>query len=57
MSQTAPRAVLEYLDPATVVLDDNVRTEVPLDPDFIASIKEVGVLEPPVAHRLGPSFR
>jgi ParB family chromosome partitioning protein len=43
--------VLEMLDPATLTIDINVRKDASLKPEFIASIKELGVLEPVIAHR------
>ncbi|MEW1857485.1 ParB/RepB/Spo0J family partition protein [Pseudarthrobacter oxydans] len=42
---------LEMLDPATLTVDNNVRKDAALTPDFIASIKEHGVMEPVIAHR------
>jgi len=42
---------LEFLDPNTLVLDTNVRTEANLTKDFLASIAEHGVLEPVGATR------
>ncbi|SDL40688.1 ParB/RepB/Spo0J family partition protein [Arthrobacter sp. ok362] len=39
------------LDPATLTVDINVRKDAALTPDFIASIKEHGVMEPVIAHR------
>jgi ParB family transcriptional regulator, chromosome partitioning protein len=46
---TAP--TLEMLDPGTLTIDTNVRKDADLKADFIASIKELGVLEPVIAHR------
>ncbi|UKA68988.1 ParB/RepB/Spo0J family partition protein (plasmid) [Arthrobacter sp. FW306-05-C] len=43
--------MLEMLDPATLTVDINVRKDAALTPDFIASIKEHGVMEPVIAHR------
>jgi ParB family transcriptional regulator, chromosome partitioning protein len=43
--------VLEMLDPATLTIDINVRKDASLKAEFIASIKELGVLEPVIAHR------
>lgn len=43
--------VLEYLDPKTLTIDTNVRKDVQLTPEFLASIKEHGVLQPVVAYR------
>ncbi|SEJ78737.1 chromosome partitioning protein, ParB family [Arthrobacter sp. yr096] len=42
---------LEMLDPATLIVDINVRKDAALTPEFIASIKEHGVIEPVIAHR------
>ncbi|MCY1676863.1 ParB/RepB/Spo0J family partition protein [Pseudarthrobacter sp. SL88] len=42
---------LEMLDPATLTVDINVRKDAALTSDFIASIKEHGVMEPVIAHR------
>ncbi|WP_441964505.1 ParB/RepB/Spo0J family partition protein [Mycolicibacterium houstonense] len=44
-------ATLEHLDPRSLVVDTNVRNVANLKTDFIASIKEHGVLEPIVAIR------
>jgi len=43
--------VLEMLDPATLTVDVNVRKDAALTADFVASIKEHGVMEPVIAHR------
>jgi ParB family chromosome partitioning protein len=43
--------VLEWLDPATLTVDTNVRKDAALTKEFIASIAEHGVLEPVIAHR------
>lgn len=48
-----PAAELVYVDPAALVVGANVRLDVRLDPDFVASIRERGVLEPIVAYRDG----
>jgi ParB family transcriptional regulator, chromosome partitioning protein len=42
---------LDMLDPATLTVDINVRKDAALTADFIASIKEHGVMEPVIAHR------
>lgn len=42
---------LEMLDPKTLTIDINVRKAADLKADFIRSIKELGVLEPVIAHR------
>ncbi|WP_104168879.1 ParB/RepB/Spo0J family partition protein [Arthrobacter sp. SX1312] len=43
--------VLEHLNPTELTIDANVRADVRLDPEFLASIKQHGVLQPVVAHR------
>ena len=43
--------VLEMLDPTTLTIEVNVRKDAALTADFIASIKEHGVMEPVIAHR------
>ncbi|WP_336296691.1 ParB/Srx family N-terminal domain-containing protein [Arthrobacter antioxidans] len=48
---TTPTTVLEHLDPTQLTIDANVRADVRLDPEFLASIKQHGVLQPVVAHR------
>ncbi len=47
----APAAALEYVDPATLLVDVNVRHDARVDKDFVASIREHGVLVPIVAVR------
>ncbi|BCW12982.1 hypothetical protein NtRootA4_41130 (plasmid) [Arthrobacter sp. NtRootA4] len=42
---------LEMLDPNTLTVDINVRKDAALTKEFVASIKEHGVLVPVVAHR------
>ncbi|MET3937184.1 ParB/RepB/Spo0J family partition protein [Arthrobacter sp. OAP107] len=42
---------LEMLDPSTLSVDINVRKDAALTADFVASIKEHGVMEPVIAHR------
>ena len=42
---------LEHLDPTTVLIGENVRDNVGLDPQFIASVREHGVLQPITAIR------
>lgn len=44
---------LFQLDPATLTVDTNVRKDAGLTPEFVASIRELGVLEPVIAHRKG----
>lgn len=50
-TQTSTTAVLEHLDPTQLTIDANIRADVHLDPEFLASIKQHGVLQPVVAHR------
>ena len=42
---------LEMIDPTTLTVDINVRKDAALSANFVASIKELGVLEPVIAHR------
>jgi ParB family chromosome partitioning protein len=42
---------LEMIDPTTLTVDINVRKDAALTTDFIASIKEHGVMEPVIGHR------
>lgn len=51
MTTTEQAPTLEYIDPATLMLEDNVRTEASLTKQFIASVKELGVLTPVIAVR------
>jgi ParB family chromosome partitioning protein len=51
MTTPLPTGVLEHLDPNEVEVETNVRTEASLTKQFIASIKEQGVLVPVVAVR------
>ena len=50
-SPTTTAPMLEWLDPATLTVDVNVRKDAALTPSFVASIKEHGVMEPVIAHR------
>ena len=47
----AAAPVLEHLDPTSLMIDANVRTDPRLDAHFLASVRERGVLEPVVAYR------
>ena len=40
---------IEHLDPARLLLDVNIRTAAALDKDFLASVKDLGVLVPIIA--------
>jgi ParB family chromosome partitioning protein len=50
MSQVSDQKV-QQLDPRTLLVDRNVRGDARLTPDFIASIRDQGVLQPVVAVR------
>lgn len=50
-------ATLEYLAPEDLLVDLNIRTDLHLTPDFIASIRELGVLVPVVALRCHDGIR
>ena len=41
----------EQVDPATVVIGDNVRLGARMDKEFVASVRERGVLEPVLLYR------
>lgn len=50
---TAPeQGTLEHLDPESLILDPNVRSDVELDKVFLASIEEHGVFTPILGHRV-----
>ena len=49
-STATEQIVLVQIDPTTAVLGVNVRSEANLTADFVASIRELGVLEPVVGH-------
>jgi ParB family transcriptional regulator, chromosome partitioning protein len=46
-----PSAIRTELDPRSLLVDVNIRTDARLDKDFIASIKDLGVLVPITAVR------
>ena len=48
---------VEHVDPKTLVIEANVRTAVNLDPDFLNSVKQVGVLVPVLVHRTADTLR
>jgi ParB family chromosome partitioning protein len=48
---TARTLTVEHVDPASLLVDINVRTDTSLDRDFLASIRDLGVLVPIVAVR------
>src|SRR5438045_3880569 len=48
---TAPSITVEHVDPASLLVDHNVRSDVALDKEFLASIRDLGVLVPIVAVR------
>lgn len=51
VDETAVASTIAMLDPATLTVDTNVRKDADLTPEFVASIKEHGVLVPVVGHR------
>ncbi|ALE04779.1 chromosome partitioning protein ParB (plasmid) [Arthrobacter sp. ERGS1:01] len=51
VSENPVATATELLDPTTLTVDTNVRKEAALTPEFVASIKEHGVLVPVVGHR------
>lgn len=48
---TTEQPTIQQVDPRNLQLEDNVRTEASLTKDFVANIKELGVLMPVVAVR------
>ena len=50
-AQQPPQGTLEHLDPHALALETNVRDDAALDADFVASVKEHGVMNPIVAVR------
>ena len=54
---TTPTGTLEYLDPATLLTDRNIRTATDLDRGFVASVREHGVIVPIVAVRTPDGIR
>ncbi|KQP67810.1 hypothetical protein ASF40_19970 [Microbacterium sp. Leaf288] len=48
---TTPTETVEHIDPRTLIVETNVRTTAPLDPGFLDSIRQVGVLTPLLAWR------
>lgn len=51
ISEHSAAGTIAHLDPHTLILDTNVRDEADLDAEFVASIKEHGVLIPIAAVR------
>ncbi|NRG43106.1 ParB/RepB/Spo0J family partition protein [Rathayibacter sp. VKM Ac-2835] len=51
MTITTGTGTVEHIDPTTLVIEANVRTSAPLTKDFIASIRENGVITPVLARR------
>ncbi len=48
---TTALGTLEHIDPSVLVLEANVRPSAPVDKDFVATIKQFGVLMPVLARR------
>jgi ParB family chromosome partitioning protein len=48
---TTQQGTVEHIDPKVIVVEANVRTEAKLDTEFLASIKQNGVLTPILARR------
>ena len=48
---TTQQGTVEHIDPNVIVVEANVRTEAKLDPEFLASFKQNGVLTPILARR------
>lgn len=56
-SPTQTNTTLEYLDPGTLLIETNVRSQLHLTADFIASITTHGVLQPVIAVRTDEGVR
>ncbi|MFC0713656.1 ParB/RepB/Spo0J family partition protein [Cellulomonas biazotea] len=50
-------STVEQVDPRTLLIEANVRTSVDLDPEFIASVRDLGVLTPVLVHRTADGLR
>lgn len=48
---------VEQVDPRTLLIETNVRTSADLDPEFIASVRDLGVLTPVLVHRTSDGLR
>ncbi|MCU1530405.1 MAG: chromosome partitioning protein [Frondihabitans sp.] len=48
---TIKQGTIEHIDPTTLVIEANVRLSAPVTPDFVASIRDNGVLTPVLARR------
>ena len=48
---TTPQGTVEHIDPTVIVVEANVRTDAKLPVEFLASIKQNGVLTPILARR------
>ncbi|MFF2486262.1 ParB/RepB/Spo0J family partition protein [Microbacterium sp. NPDC058062] len=48
---TTRTGTVEHIDPSTLIVETNVRTTAPLEPGFVDSIRQVGVLTPLLAWR------
>lgn len=48
---TVTSGVIEHIDPNQIIVESNVRTRIPLTREFVASIRENGVLTPILARR------
>ena len=51
MTDTTTLETIEHINPNEIQVETNVRTIVKVDPAFVASIREFGVLEPVVCRR------
>lgn len=51
LTTTAAQGILEYVDPAMLTIEQNVRTDIALDESFVESIRVSGVMTPILGHR------
>lgn len=51
MNETTTAGTIEQIDPHTLILERNIRTEAPIDKGFVDSIRTNGVIQPVVGWR------
>ncbi len=51
---TESQGTVEHIDPNAIIIEANVRPSAPLTKEFVASIRENGVLTPVLARRDAP---
>ena len=51
MNATATAGSVEMIDPHVLILEQNIRTEAPIDKAFVETIRQEGVLQPVLGWR------